>query len=556
MIIGYTTGVFDLFHIGHLNILKKAKEMCDYLIVGVSTDELVMQYKNKTPVICYEERAEIVRSIKYVDKVVPQVDRDKFAAFEKYGFNRMFVGDDWKGSPLFSSLEEKFKAYGVEIVYFPYTKGTSSTMLKQALNAITTKDPAFKPIRLQGEFKNESSLLYKGVRRTFVQTGADSPYGPNKINIVQFDPKNEDLRVDVMPCKTYANELDVVTSLCERVNNEKDYTPIAAINGDLWMVSYAHARIQGKGTSYGGCSDDVVKKSMTTPRGFNIYDGEIISTGHIEKETPFEGEFWSFGFTAEGKCVMGEPTAQISVKNVTQNVCVCPDGLNRLPANDALIMYTDRLLSSNDYALDDAYEVRVVTKEDYTVSHGAVIKGTVDRIFSANDEDNPEKITEKQIVLTARGSAIGSIESFKVGDEIEISVNVIDLADIDTPSWQRVRNAVGGHICFAKGGVDTGENPSCNYPATIIGIDKSGMAAFITMDGRRDDSIGSNPKNLPYLMRDLDLYDAFLVDGGGSATLVSRQADGSYKVINTPCDPGDEPRSVINAVVLSARKKI
>lgn len=137
MVIGYTTGVFDLFHIGHLNILKRAKEMCDYLIVGVSTDELVQQYKNKTPVISYEERVQIVEAIKYVDRVVPQTHRDKFAAWQEHKFDRMFVGDDWKGSPLFNELEEKFKPYGVEIVYFPYTTGTSSTLLKKTLAELT-----------------------------------------------------------------------------------------------------------------------------------------------------------------------------------------------------------------------------------------------------------------------------------------------------------------------------------------------------------------------------------------------------------------------------------
>lgn len=139
MIIGYTTGVFDLFHIGHLNILRRAKEQCDYLIVGVSTDELVEQYKNKRPVICFEERCEIVKAIRYVDEVVPQVDREKFAAWERLRFNRMFVGDDWKGSAIFTELEEKFKPNGVEIVYFPYTKGTSSTFLKATLNKINQK---------------------------------------------------------------------------------------------------------------------------------------------------------------------------------------------------------------------------------------------------------------------------------------------------------------------------------------------------------------------------------------------------------------------------------
>jgi glycerol-3-phosphate cytidylyltransferase len=139
MIIGYTTGVFDLFHIGHLNILRRAKEQCDYLIVGVSTDELVEQYKHKRPVISFEERCEIVKAIRYVDEVVPQMDRDKFAAWERLQFNRMFVGDDWKGSAIFTALEERFAPHGVEIVYFPYTQGTSSTFLKQTLAALNQK---------------------------------------------------------------------------------------------------------------------------------------------------------------------------------------------------------------------------------------------------------------------------------------------------------------------------------------------------------------------------------------------------------------------------------
>ena len=136
MRIGYTTGVFDMFHIGHLNILKRAKEHCDYLIVGVSTDELVQNYKNKTPIIPYEERKAIVETIKYVDRVVPQNNRDKYSAYEEYKFNVMFVGDDWKGKPLFEEVEKRFKQVGVEVVYFPYTQGTSSTILKEKLEKI------------------------------------------------------------------------------------------------------------------------------------------------------------------------------------------------------------------------------------------------------------------------------------------------------------------------------------------------------------------------------------------------------------------------------------
>ena len=97
-VVGYTTGVYDMFHIGHLNVIKRAKEQCDYLIVGVSTDELVQLEKKKTPIIPFEERTAIVEAIKYVDEVVPQIDKDKLRAWEKYHFNKMFVGSDWKGN--------------------------------------------------------------------------------------------------------------------------------------------------------------------------------------------------------------------------------------------------------------------------------------------------------------------------------------------------------------------------------------------------------------------------------------------------------------------------
>lgn len=134
MIIGYTTGVYDMFHIGHLNILKRAKEQCDYLIVGVSTDELVQHDKNKTPIIPFAERCAIVEAIKYVDKVVPQTDKNKFGAWEKYHFNKMFVGSDWKGTPQWARFEEEFAPVGVEIVYLDHTDGISSTILRDRLN--------------------------------------------------------------------------------------------------------------------------------------------------------------------------------------------------------------------------------------------------------------------------------------------------------------------------------------------------------------------------------------------------------------------------------------
>jgi glycerol-3-phosphate cytidylyltransferase len=133
--IGYTTGVFDMFHIGHLNILKRAKEQCEFLIVGVTTDDLV-SYKNKKAIIPYSERIKIVESIKYVDKAVAQVNMNKMEAWEKYKFNAIFVGSDWKDTAKWNEFEEQFGSVGVDIVYFPYTKTTSSTKLRELIDQI------------------------------------------------------------------------------------------------------------------------------------------------------------------------------------------------------------------------------------------------------------------------------------------------------------------------------------------------------------------------------------------------------------------------------------
>ena len=134
--IGYTTGVFDMFHVGHLNILKRAKEQCEFLIVGVSTDELVKNYKKKIPVIPFEERKKIVESIKYVDRVVPQTSMNKMEAWKQLHFDAIFHGDDWKGSTLYNEVEAELNKVGCDMVFLPHTDGTSSTLLTEVLHKI------------------------------------------------------------------------------------------------------------------------------------------------------------------------------------------------------------------------------------------------------------------------------------------------------------------------------------------------------------------------------------------------------------------------------------
>ena len=131
--IGYTTGVYDMFHIGHLNLLRNAKEQCDKLIVGVTTDELCYQRKHKYPIICEKDRMAIVEAIRYVDMVVPQLDMEKIRPVKEYGADVVFVGSDWKGTDAWNQYEKDFAAVGCSVVYLEHTDGISSSILRDIL---------------------------------------------------------------------------------------------------------------------------------------------------------------------------------------------------------------------------------------------------------------------------------------------------------------------------------------------------------------------------------------------------------------------------------------
>ena len=142
MKIGFTCSCFDLLHAGHILMLKDAKEQCDYLIVGVSTDELVKSYKNKEPIIPFKHRCEIVAALNVVDEVIAQKNRNKIKQFQEINYDVLFVGDDWKGSPIFNELEAELKDFNVEIKYFEYTKDVSSSKLKSILQNIYNLEDA------------------------------------------------------------------------------------------------------------------------------------------------------------------------------------------------------------------------------------------------------------------------------------------------------------------------------------------------------------------------------------------------------------------------------
>ena len=132
-VIGYTQGTFDMFHIGHLNLIKNAKRHCDYLIVVVNTDDLVESYKHKRPIVPLNERVEIVRAIKYVDEVIVTTTLDKKEVWEKVRFDEIYIGDDWKGNERWEKTGKEMEQLGAKLVFLPYTKDTSSTMLREKL---------------------------------------------------------------------------------------------------------------------------------------------------------------------------------------------------------------------------------------------------------------------------------------------------------------------------------------------------------------------------------------------------------------------------------------
>ncbi|MFE6175832.1 adenylyltransferase/cytidyltransferase family protein [Streptomyces sp. NPDC056464] len=140
--LGYAPGAFDLFHVGHLNILRRARGHCDRLIAGVCSDELVVRLKGRPPVVPLSERLQIVRSVRHVDEAFVATVDDKIEIWKEVGFDVIFKGDDWLGTDVWTTYETEFARVGVEVVYFPYTVHTSSTLLREVLRLLVQQDPS------------------------------------------------------------------------------------------------------------------------------------------------------------------------------------------------------------------------------------------------------------------------------------------------------------------------------------------------------------------------------------------------------------------------------
>jgi len=395
---------------------------------------------------------------------------------------------------------------------------------------------------IKGESGFVTKTLADGVYYTHYSLPEGSTYGKQEIYTVEFDPKQSNLKFEIVQNGTYATSLTSTKSLVEKLNAANTTkTILAAVNGDLWMTS-SHSRRLGSTDSYKDCTDVVTTKTLTVPRGFDVYNGEIITSAHMQTETPYEGEFYSFGITEDGKACLGNPQVEIKIKRNGADE-IKADGLNRLPANNSLVMYTDAI--KTNYCLDEAYEI-VIDCGSYKVCHGAKITGTVKKIIPAGTAT--EDIAEGEIRLTARGTKISTLGAFVVGDTVEITVSVTDKMG-NNEVWQNMKNAVGGHIPLIIDGKSQNSTNKTVYPMTVLGIKADGTVVMLAADGRgAGGATGFKICDADELCSELGIVTAFLLDGGGSTELVLNE-NGKAVIVNNPSD--GEERSVVNSVILS-----
>lgn len=413
---------------------------------------------------------------------------------------------------------------------------------------------------IKGETSHTERALYDGVQYAEIKTSSNTAtYNAQHINVVSFDLKQQDLYLE----SKYYNDRALVDYSASTVGNiVKQYnqenagkTAIAAVNGDMWLTHWA------LGANGNLTAADKAKNDITISRSFNMVNGEIYTSEITRREIDIEtgpstpvNSSWTFGITEDYIPVLGQPHTLITVKDVTKNKTVAADGINRFPVNDILLIYTDRLMSSRrDFAADDAYELLIEFDSDYTLCHGADVTGTLKAIYSSSSSENPPLLSNRQMVITARGNRISGINSFKVGDKINVKVELRDYSG-DDALWQKVKVAVSGSLPLVKSGVvrpeiDIAASPG--YPSTIVGYNRDGKIVMATMDGRGVGGSGGSAARYKQIIKDLDLYDALLFDGGGSMTMVV-STDGTYKTYKTVSTPSDgSDRTIDNALILS-----
>ena len=384
----------------------------------------------------------------------------------------------------------------------------------------------------------EISELHNGVNYCYYSLPGDSEYGEKDFSVVEFDLAKRDLYLDLEMAGQYAGEKATVTDIISKYNaaNSGKKTAVAAINADRWMTEYCHAR--DKDIIYNGVAyEKNMKMPVCLPRGFNVSDGEIISSAYTEHETPYEGDSFTFGITDDYIPFLAQPGVNVSVRNENLSSVFTTDAVNRLPAADTIVIYTDKGCLNN-YALDDAYEVVIDFDSDYKFQHGSEITGKVTGIYFPDTDDNPV-MCENRIILTARGSIkTGEISEYSIGDKVTISVETYDRLGKYTEYVRHMRTGIGGQLPLVTDGKSCTEavyDLTEARAASIIGYTETGSLMMVTLDSVISQSSSKNFKinQMPALCKELGLYNALLLNTGSPTTMVILDGN-DYKLQCTP----------------------
>ncbi len=402
-----------------------------------------------------------------------------------------------------------------------------------------TKDVVTKELAKGSGVYHTNALISAGTK--YNNKSADK-----EINIIEVDLSNTRVSIEALNCgKALANAVKLKTQTEQYAESFSDKTILAAVNGDLWMTA-VHSNA------------DVTKKTLKVSRGIMISDGEIWASEQIDMEnelatnaergTPSPPKA-ALGITDINQPVVGSPIINISFKNESTGEKFSADGLNRLPANDSLIVYNHRVLETN-YALDDAYEIELETSDSAFTLDGTV-RATVKAIYPEGSTVRPA-IDENTILITARRDAIKEIkDKIKIGDTLAFECGITDRYGNDE-LWGRVRHAMGGHVMLKYN--DEWITPlsgSTEYPVALLGIKDDGKVLITTLTSASGERHGLCYENGMDLVDELGYNSVFFLDGGGSTTIVTLE-DGTYSERCEHWKAESDYRAIINmaAVVL------
>ncbi len=330
-----------------------------------------------------------------------------------------------------------------------------------------------------------------------------------------------------------------------------DSTVLAAVNGDPWLVNH---------TSYDDNGNKV--KHVSVSRGIMIIDGELWNSHQITAENKLATDSEkdttavvgpAIGFKEDGTAVVGKPRVSVSVKNVTQETTVSAGGVNRLPGQNAIILYNHRI-GTESFAMTDAYEIYLECENPaFSLANDYTTTGKVVGIYQSGATNRPA-ITEKTVIISARGTKVSTVkDKYAIGDTVSITCTPSnDMSDsTQKTEWAEVKEAIGGFFFLVEKGVEGGQpTNSDNYPCSIIGIKEDGTVLLAsttsTVDGTRS---ACQQKNLPKLCKELGFYSAILFDGGGSTTMITLE-EGSYVRRSSTPDGENSVRSVISGVAV------